>query len=422
MKVAVIGGSAFSTPGLILFLNSNKGSGRMEVVLSSRSMRRLEAVKRASMLARTGDIQIEVEDIRQETWPRILDGADCVLIQIRVGGYEGRRFDESFSHKYGVCGDEGLGPGGLSAGWRTWPVIADLLEAIVTFSPQALVILMTSPLGLLVRASHTFGPLNLVGICELPWTTLQDLIRQAGLQNRSLDADYLGVNHLGWFFNFRSGSDCLSNEIARSTHEGSFPTGSFLRALGCYPTRYLRMHYEREKVFGEQVSQQTSRAEILAKLQDRAYSAYSAGSEADVADILKTRPAPWYPQAIGPLILALDGKSTAIPFFLSVRNGSFTDLLEPDDVLECRYDWLAGKLVRPQLSGAPPQHLAETLFSFVLFERVATKAIMTRSVPLLIEALSLHPWTKGHPQIRAIANDIVSYNEGMSTVKCESVT
>jgi 6-phospho-beta-glucosidase len=115
MKVAVIGGSAFSTPGLMLFLNSNKESGRMEVLLSSRSMRRLEAVKRASMLARTGDIQIEVENIRQETWPRILEGADCVLIQIRVGGYEGRRFDESFSHKYGVCGDEGLGPGGLSA-------------------------------------------------------------------------------------------------------------------------------------------------------------------------------------------------------------------------------------------------------------------------------------------------------------------
>jgi 6-phospho-beta-glucosidase len=419
MKLAVIGGSAFSTPGLIRFLINNKGSGRMEVVLSSRSMKRLEAVKRASILAGSGDIHIDVEEIRQTRWPHILDGADCVLIQVRVGGYEGRRFDESFPHKYGLCGDEGLGPGGLSAGWRTWPTIANLLQAIVTFCPQAFVILMTSPLGLLVRASHEFVQLNLVGICELPWTTLQDLILQFGLQNRSFDADYLGVNHLGWFFNFRRGSDCLSDEIVRSINGGGFPSTDCFRALGCFPTRYLRMHYHQERVFSEQVSQKPSRAEILTKLQDKAYRAYSTGSEADINEILNTRSAPWYPHAIGPLILAMAGKSTAIPFFLSVRNGSFIDLLKPDDVLECRHEWRAGKLVRSQLSGVPPQHLAETLLSFVLYERVATKAIMTRSVPLLLEALCLHPWTKGHRQIRAIANDIVSYNERVSAAVCQ---
>jgi 6-phospho-beta-glucosidase len=295
-------------------------------------------------------------------------------------------------------------------------VIADLLEAIVTFCPQAFVILMTSPLSLLVRASHRFAPLNLVGICELPWTTLQGLIRQVGLQNGNLDADYLGTNHLGWFFNFRSGSDCRSDEVASSIHEDSFPSGSFLRELGCFPTRYLRMHYEREKVFSEQVSQHTSRAEILAELQNRAYRTYATGSEVDIEETLKTRPAPWYPHAIGPLICAMDGTSTAIPFFLSVRNGSFTDLLEPDDVVECRHSWAGKELQRIPLSAVPPEHLAETLLPFVLFERVAAEAIMTRSLPLLIEALNLHPWTRGHPKIRAIANDIVSYNEGVPAV------
>src|SRR5579884_206119 len=112
MKLVIIGGSAFSTPGLIRFLDSNKGSGRIQVVLSSRSIGRLEAVKRASILAVARDIQIELKELNQKMWPRILEGTDCVLIQIRVGGYEGRYFDESFPHRYGVCGDEGLGPGG----------------------------------------------------------------------------------------------------------------------------------------------------------------------------------------------------------------------------------------------------------------------------------------------------------------------
>jgi 6-phospho-beta-glucosidase len=419
MKVAVIGGSAFSTPALIGFLNSNKGSARMEVVLSSRSMKRLEAVKRASMLAEPGGVQVEVEGIRQNSWSRVLENADCVLIQIRVGGYEGRRFDESFPHRYGVCGDEGLGPGGLSAGWRTWPVIADLLEAIVRSCSHAFVILMTSPLSLLVRAAHRFAALNLVGVCELPWTTLQDLSRKLGRLDGGLDADYLGVNHLGWFFNFHSGSDCLNDEVACAIHEDAFPSRSFLLANECFPTRHLRMHYEPERVLMEQGSQRTSRAEILTQLQNTAYRTYSTGSPAEIAEILSTRPAPWYPHAVGPLILALDSKSTAIPFFLSVPNGSFTDLLEPHDVVECRHDWAAGELLRVPLSGVPPEHLAETLRRFVLFERVAAEAIMTRSLPLLIEALNLHPWTQGHPQIQAIADDIVSYNEAVPALACQ---
>jgi 6-phospho-beta-glucosidase len=419
MKIAIIGGSAFSTPHLIRFLDSNKRSGPMEVVLAGRSLHRLEAVKRASSLVASEGVQVSIEQIHRDTWRRILEDADCVLIQFRVGGFEGRCFDETFPHKYGLCGDEGLGPSSLSVGWRTWPMVAEVLEAIQKFCPRTFVILMTSPLSPLVRAAYRTGTLNLAGICELPWTTLQELSKQLGIANCALDADYLGVNHLGWFFNFRNGSRCLDDEIARTTPEDSFPSGSFLRAHGCYPSRYLRLHYEREKVLREQLAQKKSRAETLAHLQNRAYAAYSAGSAAEVAEGLKVREAPWYSHAVGPLMLAMQGNSSAIPFFLSVPNGSFTDLLEDDDVIECRHSYVAGELVRAHLTGPPPDHLADNLSSFVAFERLASEAIMMRSVPLLIEALSLHPWTQGHPQIREIADEIVTYNEGLARAACQ---
>ncbi len=412
MKLVVIGGSAFSTPELIRFLNSNERSGRMQVVLASRSMAKLQAVERASMLAGSGAVQLQIEAICQDSWRRVLPGAHCVLIQIRVGGYEGRSFDESFPHKYRLCGDEGLGPGGLSAGWRTWPVIADLLEAISSFCPGAFVILMTSPLSLLVRASHKFARLKLVGVCELPWTTLQELSAKLGLPSGNLQADYLGVNHLGWFFNFHCGSDSLQEEVACAMHADSFPSRDFVQVHGCFPTRYLRMHYQREQVLSEQVSQPTSRGATLSKLQEQAGMAFATGSAAAVAEILSARRAPWYPHAVGPLILALGGEASAIPFFLSVRNGPFTELLGPDDVIECRHHWVDGELVRPQLGAAPPPHLASTLRSFVRFEQVAAEAIRTRSGALLLEALSVHPWTQGHPQIRALASEIVCYDAG----------
>jgi alpha-galactosidase/6-phospho-beta-glucosidase family protein len=90
MKIAIIGGSAFSTPGLIKFLDREKGSGRLDVVLASRCRRKLDAVTRASKLLVSGEVAIKSQEIEDNTWEQILDGADCVLIQIRVGGYEGR--------------------------------------------------------------------------------------------------------------------------------------------------------------------------------------------------------------------------------------------------------------------------------------------------------------------------------------------
>jgi 6-phospho-beta-glucosidase len=415
MKIAVIGGSAFSTPGLVCFLGGHKPPTPIEVVLAGRSFKNLQAVRRASILSGSGDVQIRCEQVGPAAWHQILDGADCVLIQVRVGGYAGRAFDENFPHKYGLCGDEGLGAGGLSVGWRTWPVIAEILEAIGEFCPEAFAILMTSPLSLLVRASYEAAELNLVGICELPWTTLQNLRQSIGPAGAGLEADYLGVNHLGWFFNFHSGSHPLNDELAASIPETSFAASSFLRGYCCLPTRYLRMHYEPEKVLGEQVSQQRTRAEALAELQHHAYNTYSLGSAEEIAALFPARQAPWYPHAIGPLLLALAGRSTDMPFFLSVRNGSYTDVLEENDVVECRHHWVDGKLQKTPLTGPAPRHLVDNLLPFVEFERTAAEAIMTRSLPLLIDALSLHPWTQGHPQLQAIAGEIVTYNEVMAT-------
>src|SRR5207253_409301 len=104
---------------------------------------------------------------------QILEHADLVLVQIRNGGYAARAFDETFPLTYGVAGDEALGPGGLSAGIRNWKAIEPALDQISRFSPNALVLMMSSPVGLLVRASmQRFPNLRLAGICELPWTTL----------------------------------------------------------------------------------------------------------------------------------------------------------------------------------------------------------------------------------------------------------
>jgi len=414
VRIVIIGGSSFSTPNLITFLDSKKAPGTaLEVVLASRSREKLEAVTRAARYLVRGDLEIRAEPIGTDCWPQILGDADTVIIQIRVGGFEGRLFDETFPHKYGLCGDESLGPSGLSVGWRTWPVLAPILEAIATFCPRAFVILLTSPLSPLVRASLAYADLNLVGICELPWTTLQALGNSVGLQSSEVQADYLGVNHLGWFFNIRSRSRDLLDDLAGEV--SSFPDRQFLRTHHCLPTRYLRLHYEPDTVLAEQTSQ-TPRAELLRNIQKRSYQAYTTEGTSEIAVVVEARATPWYTHAVGPLLLAMCGHQSDIPFFLSVRNRAYVPFLAPDDIIESSHRWCAEGLVRSPLGDSVPTHVVECLLPFVHFERVAAHAIVARSIPLLREALSLHPWTRAHAPGLSIVDEIVSTNDAMLTL------
>jgi 6-phospho-beta-glucosidase len=409
MKIAIIGGGSFSTPSLIKFLGQEQGMSRTDVVLAGRSRNKLDAVSRASKLLVSGNIAIRAQEIGTNAWEQILDGCDCVLIQIRVGGYDGRFFDETFPLKYGLCGDEGLGVGGLSAGWRTWPVVSDVLDRIAKFSPRALVIMLTSPLSLLVRAALAHTRLNVVGICELPWASLQK-ISQVIQHGHDVQADYFGVNHLGWFFNIRSRSRDLIEELASRADAHSFPTDNFLRTHRCLPTRYLRLHYEPEKVRKEQMSRTVSRAEALSRIQAEAYRVFEGGDASEVAAVLELRATPWYSQAVGPLLIAMAGHRIDIPFFLSTPHESYTSLLEPSDIVETAHQWLGGTLLRSPLHSKPPSHVVEQLLPLVRFERVAAEALTTRNRTVLVEALSVHPWTRGNVPLECLANEIVLQN------------
>jgi len=411
MRIVIIGGSSFSTPKLLKFLDSEKPPRKMEIVLAGKTPERIKAVSRASRLLIGGQIDVRTELIHSDNWGKILDSADAVVIQIRVGGFEARLFDETFPNKYRLCGDEGLGVGGLSIGWRTWPVLAPILEAIAKFCPQTSVILLTSPLGLLVRASCKYADLNLVGICELPWTALQDLSQSLGMISSEVQADYLGVNHLGWFFNIRSGTRDLLNDLA--ARDLPFPTSQFLRTHRCFPTRYLRMHYQPDLVLTEQIAQKTPRAAVLKNIQSWSYEVFGKGQPTEIARALDARATPWYTEAVGPLLLAQSGHHVELPFFVSVPNGTYVSFLEKTDVIESRHHWVQGRLLRSPLTSAPPRHVVENLEPVVQFERIATDAIMNRSLKLLGDALSVHPWTRGHPKLESIVNEIVTTNNSM---------
>src|SRR5215212_1113995 len=97
MKIVVLGGSAQSTPTLFAYLSGIKGVPAVHITLLGRNETNLASVARAAkLLVSDAPITVDYSGIQPHELDGALDGADVVLLQIRVGGYAGREFDETF--------------------------------------------------------------------------------------------------------------------------------------------------------------------------------------------------------------------------------------------------------------------------------------------------------------------------------------
>lgn len=66
-----------------------------------------------------------------------LEGADFLLPQYRVGGLPARAIDEKIPLKYGVIGQETVGPGGLSMALRAIPRALEIAAEVRRLCPDA---------------------------------------------------------------------------------------------------------------------------------------------------------------------------------------------------------------------------------------------------------------------------------------------
>ena len=153
MKLTVIGGGSTYTPELI------DGFSRLREVLPIEELwlvdpdaHRLELVSGVSrrMFARAGHPGkiMATSDVVAG-----VEGADVVLLQLRIGGQAARQGDETWPHEAHVIGQETTGPGGFAKALRTVPVVLEIAELIRQHAkPNAWIIDFTNPVGIVTRA------------------------------------------------------------------------------------------------------------------------------------------------------------------------------------------------------------------------------------------------------------------------------
>jgi 6-phospho-beta-glucosidase len=154
VKVAVVGGGSTYTPELIEGLIARDERLPIEeIVLLDIDDERLRIV---------GDLADRM--LRRAGWPgrlgrtgqrdEALDGADFVVVQLRVGGNRARLLDETIPLRYGCIGQETTGAGGFAKALRTVPVVLDLAEETARRgAPGAWFVDFTNPTGLVTERS-----------------------------------------------------------------------------------------------------------------------------------------------------------------------------------------------------------------------------------------------------------------------------
>src|SRR5439155_9723970 len=166
-KIAVIGGGSTYTPELVDGLA--RRTDRLpidELVLLDIEPERLEIVGGLArrMLARAGWRGSLVTTLDREG---ALDGADFVLIQLRVGGQAARLVDETLPPKFGTIGQETTGAGGFAKALRTVPVVLDLAERTAKRAATgAWIVDFTNPVGIVSQALLDEGH-RAIGLCNV---------------------------------------------------------------------------------------------------------------------------------------------------------------------------------------------------------------------------------------------------------------
>jgi len=134
-----------------------------------------------------------------------LEGADYVIVSIRVGGLEAYKLDLEIPAKYGVIQGIGdtIGPGGVFYGLRHIPTILDTCYDMEDLCPEAWFINYTNPMAMICWAINDYANIKSVGLCHSVQGTTAELARYIGAPVDELSYWVAGINHMAWFLELK---------------------------------------------------------------------------------------------------------------------------------------------------------------------------------------------------------------------------
>ena len=393
MKLAVVGAGSTYTPEVIdgivrlrhlmtvddLFLHDTNEQ-RLSIV-SGLAQRMLGRAGHPTRLHKTTSLEEAVE------------GADAVLIQIRVGGQAARMVDESVPVACGCIGQETTGFGGLAKALRTVPVVLDIAERARDRSPNAWIVDFTNPVGIVTKALLDDGH-KAVGLCSAAMVFQRHFAKVLDVEPERIELDHLGLNHLTWEVGVRlDGEDVLptllADEHAERVARATGLPAPLVQRLGTVPSYYLHYFYEHDAVVDEE-RRSRSRAEVVSEIESELLHLYADDTLDEKPELLKQRGGAGYSEAAVELIASLLGKAGRGRHVINLRNDGALPFLADDAVVEVP--------ARVEPNGVRPVELPELgplerglVAHVTAYEELALDAALRGGRERVFRALLAHP-------------------------------
>ncbi|MFF7027055.1 6-phospho-beta-glucosidase [Streptomyces albidoflavus] len=415
MKLTVVGGGSTYTPELIDgFARLRDTLPLTELVLVDPDAGRLELVGglarrifarqgHPGTITTTGDLDAGVE------------GADAVLLQLRVGGQAARQRDESWPLECGCVGQETTGAGGLAKALRTVPVVLDIAERVRRTNPDAWIIDFTNPVGIVTRAllqaSH-----KAVGLCNVAIGFQRKFARLLDVAPAEVHLGHVGLNHLSWETSVRLGGPTGEDVLPRLLTEHGDAIAAdlhlprpLLDRLGVVPSYYLRYFYAHDVVVDE-LRTGPSRAEKVAAMERELLELYADPALDEKPELLSQRGGAFYSEAAVDLAAALLGRGGSPLQVVNARNNGTLPFLPDDAVVEVQAE-VGPEGARPLAVPALDPLYAGLVQHVTAYEDLALRAALEGGRDRVFAALLAHPLIGQYDQAETLTDLLLSHNQ-----------
>ncbi|MEU5090955.1 6-phospho-beta-glucosidase [Streptomyces sp. NPDC021356] len=431
MKLTVVGGGSTYTPELI------DGFARLrdtlpveELVLVDPAADRLELVGGLArrIFAKQGHPGRIVTTCDLDAG---VDGADAVLLQLRVGGQAARQQDETWPLECGCVGQETTGAGGLAKALRTVPVVLDIAERVRRTNPDAWIIDFTNPVGIVTRALLEAGH-RAVGLCNVAIGLQRKFAALLDVAPHDVHLDHVGLNHLTWETGVRLGGPEGEDVLPRLLAEHGDAVAADLRLprplldrLGVVPSYYLRYYYAHDQVV-EELRTKPSRAAEVAAMERELLAMYGDPALDEKPALLARRGGAYYSEAAVDLAAALlgdqgsgpagpsseggGGRRAGSPYqVVNTYNRGTLPFLPDDAVIEVQA--AVGPKGATPLPVAPVDPLYAGLVANVTaYEDLALRAALHGGRDRVFRALLAHPLVGQYAYAETLTDQLIAHN------------
>jgi 6-phospho-beta-glucosidase len=413
VKLAVVGGGSTYTPELIEGIARRADRVAVdELVLLDIDPERLEIVGGLAgrMLERLGwDGRLTLTAATDEA----LEGADFVLIQLRVGGQAARLVDETLPPKFGTIGQETTGAGGLAKALRTVPVVLDLAERAGRLAkPGAWIVDFTNPVGIVTQALLDEGH-RAIGLCNVAIGFQRRFAARFGVDPERVELEHVGLNHLSWIRAVRvDGVDRLPELLETEAAALAKDVGSteeLVLLSRAIPSYYLKWYHRFDELLAEQVDGAESRARQVIDIEGELLDMYRNPYLDEKPKLLERRGGAFYSEAAAQLIASLhDGRGDVQ--VVDVRNGDAAGGRALPDLPDAAVVEVPARITRDGAQPLPQAPLAPEMRGLVqavkAYEELAVAAAKTGDGDLVLKALLANPlvgrWSVARPLRDAI--------------------